>query len=504
MLNTDVAASEYVAGENAAKPRPFLGIRTAYRGFAQAVIVLCDTTMVLLAFGLAYWLRFHGGVTIADDGAPDPAKYMWLVFVFLPVWIGIFWLMHLYDYHYLLGGTSEYTQAMNASTIAMMLVVLMSFLAPDVQIARAWLIMAWLFSSLFVCIGRFTLRRVAYQMRHKGYFVAPAIIVGANQEALTLADQLRDRRSSGLAVLGFVDGAQAEAAPGQRHAFGGFPIMGDLALLPEIVRKYGVREVIIAGTALTDEERVTALELLINLPGIELRLSSGLYEILTTGVHVTTRNSVPLITLNRLRLGRFEAALKTLSDWTLILLGLPLLLPLCAVIAVLVKLDSSGPIFHRRRVLGIGGRAFDALKFRTMVENGDALLAQRPDLLAELEENQKLKDDPRITRLGRFLRKTSLDELPQLINVLAGQMSIVGPRMISPQEAEKYGTMHLNLLTVKPGITGLWQVSGRSDLTYEERVRLDMHYIRNYSVWWDLQILFVQTLPAVLGKKGAY
>ena len=191
-------------------------------------------------------------------------------------------------------------------------------------------------------------------------------------------------------------------------------------------------------------------------------------------------------------------------DLTWILLGLPLLLPLCAVIAVLVKLDSSGPIFHRRRVLGIGGRAFDALKFRTMVENGDALLAQRPDLLAELEENQKLKDDPRITRLGRFLRKTSLDELPQLINVLAGQMSIVGPRMISPQEAEKYGTMHLNLLTVKPGITGLWQVSGRSDLTYEERVRLDMHYIRNYSVWWDLQILFVQTLPAVLGKKGAY
>jgi lipopolysaccharide/colanic/teichoic acid biosynthesis glycosyltransferase len=203
-------------------------------------------------------------------------------------------------------------------------------------------------------------------------------------------------------------------------------------------------------------------------------------------------------------LGRFEATLKTLMDWTLIVLMLPLLLLIFAVIAALIKFDSPGPIIHRRRVLGVGSREFDALKFRTMVVNGDEVLDQYPGLRAELEANHKLRHDPRITRIGRFLRKTSLDELPQLINVLAGQMSLVGPRMISPQEAEIYGTMHLNLLTVKPGITGLWQVSGRSDLSYEERVRLDIHYIRNYSIWLDLQILFIQTLPAVLGKKGAY
>lgn len=499
MLHTDAVVSEF-----AVKPMSFLGFRSAYRRFAQLVMILCDTVMVALAFGAAYHLRFYGGITVVPDLPLDQAKYMQWVLVFIPVWIGVFWLMHLYDFHYLLGGTAEYTRAMNACTISMMLVVLMSFLNPDVQIARAWLIMSWLLSSLFVCIGRFVLRRLAYRMRARGYFVAPAVIVGVNQEALALANQLRDSRGSGLAVLGFVDGTHADSSSSQRRFYGGVPIMADLASLQEVVRKYGVQEVIIASTALTDEERLEVLENLINLPGIELRLSSGLYEILTTGVHVTTRNSVPLITLNRLRLGRFEAVLKTLTDWGLILLGLPLLLPVCAVIAVLVKLDSPGGIFHRRRVLGIGGRAFDALKFRTMVEDGDALLAQRPDLQAELAANQKLKNDPRITRLGHFLRKTSLDELPQLINVLAGQMSIVGPRMISPQEAEKYGTMHLNLLTVKPGITGFWQVSGRSDLSYEERVRLDMHYIRNYSVWWDLQILFVQTLPAVLGKKGAY
>jgi lipopolysaccharide/colanic/teichoic acid biosynthesis glycosyltransferase len=154
--------------------------------------------------------------------------------------------------------------------------------------------------------------------------------------------------------------------------------------------------------------------------------------------------------------------------------------------------------------MGVGGKEFDALKFRTMLVNGDALLAQQPAYLAELKKNHKLKYDPRITRVGRFLRRTSLDELPQLINVLLGDMSLVGPRMITAAEMAQYGLMQHNLLTVKPGLTGLWQVSGRSDLTYAERVRLDMHYIRNYSIWLDLQILFFQTLPAVLHGRGAY
>lgn len=499
MLRMDVTAPDFTT-----KPLPFLGIRTAYRRFAQLAMVLCDVTMVGLAFALAYWLRFYGGITVADDVPLDPAKYLGLMAVFLPVWLAIFWAMHLYDYHYLLGGTSEYTQALNASTIGMMAVVLVSFMVPDLQISRAWLIMSWVFSCLFVCGGRFTLRRIAYQLRRAGYFVAPALIVGTNQEALALASQLRDRRASGLAVLGFVTDEETSLPVGQRRSYGGFPVVGDLASLPEIVRQYGVREVIIAGTALDDTQRVEVLERLINLPDLDLRLSSGLYEILTTSVHVTTRASVPLMTLSRLRLGRLETALKTALDVGLIVLALPLLLPLFGAIALLIKLDSPGAVFHRRRVLGVNGTQFDALKFRSMVENGDEVLAQYPELRAELKRNHKLKYDPRVTRVGQWLRKTSLDELPQLLNVLRGQMSLVGPRMISPEEADLYGTMHLNLLTVKPGLTGMWQVSGRSNLSYEERVRLDMHYIRNYSIWLDLQILVVQTLPAVLAKRGAY
>ncbi len=150
---------------------------------------------------------------------------------------------------------------------------------------------------------------------------------------------------------------------------------------------------------------------------------------------------------------------------------------------------------------GQGKREFDAFKFRTMRIEGNRLLS--PEQRIELEEQGKLKDDPRITRAGNFIRRYSLDELPQLVNVLRGEMSLIGPRMITMPEMAKFGKWQHNLATVKPGLTGLWQISGRSDLSYEERVRLDMHYIRNHSIWLDLQILF-QTVPALLSGRGAY
>jgi lipopolysaccharide/colanic/teichoic acid biosynthesis glycosyltransferase len=153
--------------------------------------------------------------------------------------------------------------------------------------------------------------------------------------------------------------------------------------------------------------------------------------------------------------------------------------------------------------MGLNRTQFDALKFRTMRIDGAAILAANPELMDELATTHKIRGDPRITRVGWVLRKYSLDELPQLFNVLKGEMSLVGPRMISPPELSAYGQWAVNLLTVRPGLTGLWQVSGRSDVPYEERVRLDMFYIRNYSIWLDLQLIF-RTLPVVLSGKGAY
>jgi lipopolysaccharide/colanic/teichoic acid biosynthesis glycosyltransferase len=200
---------------------------------------------------------------------------------------------------------------------------------------------------------------------------------------------------------------------------------------------------------------------------------------------------------------KFNRALKTILDYLVVVPGLLLILPLLLFIALLIKLDTPGPIMHRRRVLGLNGRQFDALKFRTMFVNGEEILAQFPKLKAELDRNYKLKGDPRVTRVGHVLRKFSLDELPQLFNVLNQDMSLIGPRIIAPEEIVKYGRWGKTLLSAMPGLTGWWQVNGRSNTSYEERIHLDMEYIHNWSFWLDIKILLL-TIPAVLRGDGAY
>ncbi len=201
--------------------------------------------------------------------------------------------------------------------------------------------------------------------------------------------------------------------------------------------------------------------------------------------------------------GRGYEIAKRVIDMAVAATALIVLSPLLIPVAIAIKLDSRGPVFYRRRVVGRTGSAFDAYKLRTMLENGDPKLEQNERLLEQFNSKQKLKDDPRITRLGKVLRKTSVDELPQLINVLKGEMSLVGPRMISFPELVRFGEWQDRILEVRPGITGLWQVSGRSDLDYDERVRLNVYYVNNRSLALDLGIL-ARTIPAVISGRGAY
>lgn len=194
---------------------------------------------------------------------------------------------------------------------------------------------------------------------------------------------------------------------------------------------------------------------------------------------------------------------KMILDYLLVVPTLIGIIPLLLAIYLAVRFSSPGPVIYRRRVLGKGGREFDAFKFRTMYINGDEILARYPRLKAELDQNYKLKCDPRVTPVGRLLRKYSLDELPQLFNVLLQDMTVIGPRIIAPDEIVKYGEYGDKLMTVTPGITGLWQVSGRSDIDYDDRVKLDMEYIDNWSIWLDIKILFITPL-VVLKGDGAY
>jgi lipopolysaccharide/colanic/teichoic acid biosynthesis glycosyltransferase len=181
---------------------------------------------------------------------------------------------------------------------------------------------------------------------------------------------------------------------------------------------------------------------------------------------------------------------------------LAILCPLFLVLALIILLDDGWPVIYRRQVVGKKG-SFDAFKFRTMRRDADAILNANPSLRAEFERNFKLKVDPRVTRTGAILRKSSLDELPQLVNILCGEMSFVGPRMITAPELEKYGVFKSLLLSVKPGLTGYWQISGRQEVDYAERVRMDVHYVQNWSIWLDMKII-LKTPLTVLRREGAY
>lgn len=487
-------------GKKIGRANSVLSRQTQWRLFRGALFVM-DIIMIVAAFRLAYFFRFEVPFSFFDPTAAiDPVYYRNLVYVASILWIVIFAFNGLYNPQNLLGGTREYSMIFRSSTEGFLAVVIFGFLIPDLLIARGWLLMTWGFTFILASFGRFLMRRAVYALRKYGFFLTPAIIVGANQEGRWLAEQLLSWETSGLHLVGFVDKKEPVTTP----LFHNLVCLGSVDQLGEIIERYQIGEVILASSAISTRDYLLEIFKRYGVSDkVNLRLSSGLYEIITTGLTVNEFAYVPLVYVNKVRLTGSDEMLKLVLDMFITIPALILLSPVLLVIALLIKLSSPGPIVHKRRVMGLNGKQFYALKFRTMVVNGDEVLAKHPELKAELEANHKLKNDPRVTKIGAFLRKFSLDELLQLINVLKREMSLVGPRMISPEEVAMYKQFDMNLLTVRPGITGLWQVSGRSDITYDERVRLDMYYIRNWSIWLDLQLLF-QTIPAVLKGRGAY
>jgi exopolysaccharide biosynthesis polyprenyl glycosylphosphotransferase len=490
-----VALGKKIGKVNAVLPRHMQWV------IYKCALVISDVLMTGLAFRLAYFFRFETPFQFfAEDALISVEHYRTLVILASFLWILIYWLNGLYSSQNLLGGTREYERVFRSSTIGFLLIVIAGFLQPDLLIARGWLLMAWGFTFVFASSGRFFLRRLVYFSRKHGFFLTPAVIVGANQEGRWLAEQLLGWQTSGLHLVGFVDKKEPATTP----LFHNLVCLGSVDQLGEIINRYNIGEVILASSAISTRDYLMDIFKKYGVSdSVNIRMSSGLYEVITTGLTVNEFAYVPLVYVNKVRLTGSDDFLKSILDYLVTIPGLILISPVLLAITVMIRLSSPGPILHKRRVMGINGKQFNALKFRTMLVNGDEVLSQYPELKEELEKNHKLKNDPRVTRIGAFLRKYSLDELPQLFNVLRRDMSLVGPRMISPEEMAMYKQFDMNLLTVHPGITGLWQVSGRSDISYDERVRLDMYYVRNWSIWLDLQLLF-QTIPAVLKGRGAY
>ena len=278
--------------------------------------------------------------------------------------------------------------------------------------------------------------------------------------------------------------------------------MGMVADLRDVIREVGAECVFVAASALSANEMGYVAKA-VRLEGVEVRVTATLPEVLSSRVAVQSLGGVTALSLRPVRLTGTQAVIKRAFDIVVAGLGLVLLSPVLAAIAVAVKVTSPGPVLFRQKRVGHRGRPFTMLKFRTMQVGADSMVEE---LRAEHGVDGlmfKMKDDPRVTRAGRFLRKVSLDELPQLINVVIGDMSLVGPRPPLPEEVTRYEDWQFDRLEVPPGISGLWQVSGRADLSFEDCVRLDLFYIENWSLAYDLYIL-AKTIPVLVSKRGAY
>ena len=354
----------------------------------------------------------------------------------------------------------------------------------------------WLFAIIAIAAGRAIARGVA---RQNLAYVQNTIIVGAGTVGQLVAKKLRQHPEYGLNIVGFVDGEPKE----RTEDLSDIAYLGGLQQLPQMVQILDVERVIIAFSNNSNEEMLDAIRSLKDLD-IQIDLVPRFFEVIGTNVGIHTAEGLPLIGLPPQKLSRSSLLLKRTMDLTLSLAGLVLLAPLFLAVAVWIKLDSRGPVFFRQLRMGRGDQTFEILKFRTMAADAD----ERKEEFAALNKHNggdprmfKIPDDPRVTRSGQVLRRFSIDELPQLWNVVRGEMSLVGPRPLILEEDLHVVDWRRERLSLKPGITGLWQVLGRDDIGFEEMVRLDYVYVTTWSLLNDTKLI-IRTIPALYRARA--
>ena len=368
------------------------------------------------------------------------------------------------------------------------------------QVSRYYTGCFLLFSMAYIAIGRYMLGKFVLQLE---CLQERILLVGAGRTAERLLEAFADDPCYGYKVVGMLDDHPISNKLPQKY-----PLLGGFKDAASVIKEQGVRTIVIAAPGLSEERMRKLLVSVQHLTDTILFTPSlvgtplGSVEISTLFVEQLT------IIKSKNNLSRWSnRATKFVFDMVVTFFGCILISPFFILLSLLVGIDNKRRIFFAHRRVGRNGKEFDCYKFQTMVPNAsEALkkyLAENPAAQKEWDENFKLTHDPRVTKLGAFLRRTSLDELPQVFNVLKGEMSLVGPRPIVQGEVCKYGDNIREYYMVRPGITGMWQTSGRSDTTYEERVEMDTWYVRNWSVWLDMKYL-VKTFKAVLEKRGAY
>ncbi len=462
---------------------------------------LIDLGLILIAFGLAYIARYDLQILRPLDEAFRARFEPFVPYALLFAASQILSMQQHNLYRYVRGRTwgDELLAIANGATNTLVLVMGISFLLQPLVFSRLLLLYAGVLAVVLLALARAVYRLIRARQRRLGIGVERVLVVGAGEIGLAVLRNMLARPDLGYQVVGFVDRdpARAGADIGRLRALGG------IDNLPRILEEEKVDLVIVT---LSWEHQRDILEIVreCDRRDVPVRIVPDLFQLKLSRMRVENLAGIPLLGLhNEVRIPRTERVIKRLIDVAVVVLSAPLWVPIFVLVALAIRLDGPGPILYGQERVGEGGRRFKVWKFRSMVENADALKAQ---LVAEQgldPRHPKLKYDPRITRVGRFIRRFSLDELPQLFNVLVGEMSLVGPRPPTPDEVAHYEPWHLQRLKTRGGLTGLWQVSGRSDVPFEEMVLLDLYYIENWSLMLDFQIL-LRTIPRVVLGSGAY
>lgn len=471
--------------------------RAAWQRQYALRLVVVDTVAVALAVFLAYELRFgDDGVSVEVAGSPG-LTYGLLSVAFGLLWLGLLGLQGAYDARVVGLGPEEYKRVLRASLWLVALVATVSYLL-RVDIARGWLAIALPVGTALVLLGRYGTRRRLHAARGRGHYVQRVLAVGDEVHVAALAAALERESYAGYRVVG-----ACLADPGQGLLAEDVRIVGSTSNVRDSVLEVGADTVAVASLSGTEPEFLRRLSWSLEGLGVDMVVAPSLTDVAGPRIHVRPLSGLPLLHVDEPELTGVRRLGKTLVDVVGGLVLGALLTPVMLVAALAIRLDDRGPVFFRQVRVGERGRRFTMYKLRTMTVGAD----EKVSSLEELNESDgalfKIRHDPRITRVGRVLRRWSLDEVPQLLNVLRREMSLVGPRPPLPREVARYSMEAQRRLLVRPGMTGLWQISGRADLTWDDSVRLDLWYVENWSFSQDLVILG-KTVRAVLDRRGAY
>ncbi len=441
-----------------------------------------DFIMLVLAGMFVYYLRFNILASTLEIVYKIPfSKYIIYILVISAAWLLIFALSGLYTLSDDRTFSKEFLKTFWACTIGTMLIIFIIFLARQPFSSRFIILAGWGTGFVFVTIGRGIIHAIELYCYKRDIGLENVVVVGRSKSAQEIVEYIKKNKGSSYKLLDHSQTIEEAIEKWQE-------------------KSHRIRHIILADTDLS-KDRMSKLLGFCNEHQITFRYMTDNFDALYKNIRVETLAGSPIVVVGKTSLLGWGRVVKRSLDILGAIFGLIVLSPLFLILPVLIKLDSKGPIFVELKRVGQRGEIFNLYKFRSMVENAHEMKEKLKDLNEREGPLFKIKDDPRVTKMGKFLRKTSLDEIPQFLNVLKGDMSLVGPRPHEPGEVAKYEREHKQLLTIRPGMTGLAQISGRSELSFKEESKLDIYYIENWSIWQDMRII-IKTIPVVLLEKN--